>query len=186
MVLAAPAVQWGEQRLGPRAPAQASGQAAPARRERLHHRAQALAPARARVPGAAQWAEQRLVPRAPAQGSEQAAPARRERLHHRAQALAPARAPVVGLGARPVRTVQLLPRQRRRRASEQPQLRVFAGDLNRPHASPRWRGLEQARRTQQKHEAAPHEDVEYHPQRCWYGEHGFWIVDLSTRHPAPR
>jgi hypothetical protein len=72
------------------------------------------------------------------------------------------------------------------RVTEQPQLRVFEGGLNRPtHASPPWRPLEQARRMQQKREAAPHEAVECHGPRRWDGEHGFWAVDLSTRHPPP-
>jgi antitoxin MazE len=43
-----------------------------------------------------------------------------------------------------------------------------------------------AGQTQQKREAAPHEAVEeYHGPRWWDGEHGFWGVDLSTRHPPP-
>jgi ABC-type uncharacterized transport system substrate-binding protein len=33
---------------------------------------------------------------------------------------------------------------------------------------------------------APHEAVEeYHGPRWWDGEHGFWGLDLSTRHPPP-
>src|ERR1700724_3798514 len=40
-----------------------------------------------------------------------------------------------------------------------------------------WRPLEQARRTRQKREAAPHEAVEYRGPRGWDGEHDFWVVD---------
>src|ERR1700730_17523752 len=51
-------------------------------------------------------------------------------------------------------------------------------------AAPR-RRLENARRTRQKREAAPHEAVEYRGPRWWDGEHDFWVVDLLTRHPPP-